>query len=118
MTTLGGLCKVQVPAGPGLGLGGNQAGRQWREVLSLKLVRRRRSCWRRAGGSGGESAVAVAGVGCGVDSVGVGVGVGEDIGRWMVARVRRGVLGPLEGLLCGGVGRLSIVVCCLMTRWC
>ena len=88
---MGGLCSVQVPLGPGLGFGGNQAGRKWREVLSLKLVRRRRSCWRRAGG--GELAVVVVGVvGCrvggGVCVGGVGVGVGEDIARWVVVRVR------------------------------
>ena len=70
-------------------------------MLSLKLVRRRRSCWRRAGAGVAASAGALDGV---------GVGVGEDIGRWMVVQVRCGVLGPFRGLLCGGVGRLSIIV--------
>ena len=92
MTTLGGLCSVQVPAGPGLGFGGNQAGRKWREVLSLKLVRRRRSCWRRAGGGAGVLVPVVVLVGCRVGGGGcldgVGVGVGEDIGRCVVVRVR------------------------------
>ena len=93
MTTLGGLCSVQVPLGPGLGFGGNQAGRKWREVLSLKLVRRRRSCWRRAGDAELAAAVVVVVVGgCRVGGGrfvgGVGVGVGEDIARWVVVRVR------------------------------
>ena len=87
---MGGLCSVQVPAGPGLGFGGNQAGRKWREVLSLKLVRRRRSCWRRAGDGAGVEAPVVVGcrVGGGGCVGGVGVGVGEDIARWVVVRVR------------------------------
>lgn len=82
MTTLGGLCSVQsVPV-----CWGNQAGRQWREELSLKLVRRRRSCWRRAGGG------VVAGAACveGGARCSDGVGVGEDIDRvegWNVVRV-------------------------------
>ena len=83
---MGGLCSVQVPLGPGLGFGGNQAGRQWREVLSLKLVSRRRSCWRRAGAVAAVRAVCAERGGWCVD--GVGVGVGEDIGRWVVVRVR------------------------------